>query len=44
MGELDEVDRLQDGQTLADRGNTYFFQVFRAYHAQYISGQVMLYN
>jgi hypothetical protein len=28
---------------LANRGDTYFFQLFRAYYAEYIPSQVMLY-
>lgn len=42
MVQLNEVDRLQNGQTLANRGNTHFFKIFRAHYAEHVPSQVML--
>jgi hypothetical protein len=44
MSELHDVDSLQNGQTLANRGDTYFLQVFRAHQAEHIPSKVMLYG
>lgn len=44
IGKLHEVDSLQDGQTLANRSNTYLFKVFRAHDAEHIASQVVLWS
>jgi hypothetical protein len=44
VGNLHEIDGLQNSQTLANRGDTYFSQVIRAYHTENFPSQVVSYS
>jgi hypothetical protein len=44
VGNLHEIDGLQNGQSLANRGDTYFFQVIWTYHTENFPSQVVRYS